>query len=197
MEVTPELTELLGDDAKEFVVYMKHTPKANVDRLHTHLSNIDIFTYVGQHIQGRRVADIGCGVNFQKKKDLMLNWGAEEFIVVDPDLALAGVEDGPGFSIENIDGYSWLKRQPDESCIVISSNTFVGGVIEVLGPRKFDYFRALCNQIHRVTPTGSITLHDMDLYLKNFLIRTGLKLDTSAPEPFNKLEGYGFLSFIK
>lgn len=178
-KITPELlTYFNPSEARTLVEYFNSTPgtatKGEGDSFLRRLSQ-DSIDFLNREIKGRKVLELG-------------NRGWK--VSYDFDRLGATSYEGcdPGW---NVDGLTFLIRQPNESAIVTSFGVLDSGVLYMDGcqidPLLKKYTKELSRQIYRVTPKRDITLHGSLDTLKDL---TNAGFDANADIPQN-LRGYG------
>jgi hypothetical protein len=124
------------------------------------LSNIknEYLTLLRSEIEGKKIIEIGDaghGINRSWFKEM----GAEGFVGIDINYG------GP-------DALTFLMKQPADSAVVCSFGVFDDGSLYFSEDSNLKkYIQKLCEEIYRVTPRNSISLHGLER--KNDLIRAG------------------------
>ncbi len=169
-KITPELLKFFNwADADELVRYFYSTPSQTTSDFNYgyDLSKISkkAKEFLAKEVKDRRIIELGNkgyrNINCDDKNVFcnlpaaeLLGLGARSYEGCDPKY--------------NVDGLTFLLRQPDESAIVTSFGVLEDGVLYMpKGCGSIDhllpmYTAELGKQIYRVTPKGAITLHGLD-----------------------------------
>lgn len=177
-KITPELLRFFDrNEVRRLVEYFYRTPgQATSDAGYRYdLSRLsrEANDFLAKEVKGRRVIELGnkgCGPGLNVPSTTLLNLGAIDYSGCDP--------------VRNIDGLTFLLRQPDESAVVTSFGVLDEGVLFAgecgIGALLNRYVDELGKQIYRVTPRNGITFHGTDSGV-GYLIRAGFEEDASAP----------------
>jgi hypothetical protein len=141
----------------KYMEFVREQPWGIEGSLYDYLRKPEDKEYLANEIKGKRVIEFGDREGTNKR--FFLELGAESYEASDPISNTKGLD---------IDALTHLIRQPDESAIVCSFAVLYSRVL--YDPYLFkksptalrEYQKELGNQIYRVTPKNSITLHMLE-----------------------------------
>lgn len=120
-----------------------------------------------EQMQDQRVIELGPG--FYPEADMLFEkFGIAEYVAVEPinfKLTEAKLDmKDPRIRVVREDSLSYLLRQPNNSAIVISCGVICLEYLQFAADNPdISYFRFLGKEMQRVTPTGTLTIHETNL----------------------------------
>lgn len=177
--VTPELlTHFSPQEAFRLVEYFNTTPSSGTqERVGTpydlYKLSPEARAYLEKHVKDQRIIEIG-DAGRKINMPFFMKLGARSFETADPNFS-------------EVDGLTYLMRQPEGSALVCSFGVFDDGVLYMdgceIGKSLKEYVGKLCKEIYRVTPKGGITLHGLEW--DGDLKDAGFTSDSNTPNELN------------
>lgn len=137
-------------------------------------------------IKGKRVIDIGCGESVNLLPRVM-NMGASGYVGVEPSRYESATDYLEHYLKNNLqwgkkakvvkkDGLEFLATQPSNSGIVVSFGVFRGDQHQNIPHEiQMKYMQLFCEEVARITPAGSITIHYPEFEYSKILEAVGFK----------------------